>query len=79
MENYQVEDIVQVIEMLLAEVDPERRDLVAEENNVDEILRILKEGLSDGSEEKGADAPVEEGNFSEGDATSADDDRPTEV
>ncbi len=71
MENYQVEDIVQLIEMLLAEVDPERRELVAEENNVEEILRILKEGVNDGSEEKAADAPVQEAevgdNVAEGD------------
>ncbi len=58
MENYQVEDVITALEMLLAEIDPERRELVAAEYNVDSILETLKEG-SNGDQEKRTEPEVE--------------------
>jgi len=59
MNTYQVGDVITALEMLLAEIDPERRDLVAAEYNIDEILDTLKEGVQDGSEEERTNAAME--------------------
>lgn len=56
--NYEVQDVVEIIETLLGHVDPEDRDVVAEQLGVDEVLRILK-GESDASEEEGTDSAME--------------------
>ncbi len=58
MNTYQVDDVITALEMLLAEIDPERRDLVAAEYNVDSILETLKEGKN-GDQEEGTDAALE--------------------
>lgn len=61
MDNYQIEDVVAVIEGLLQEVDPERREVLKEELNVEDILNILKgnEEQHDAAEEEGTQAEVE--------------------
>ena len=68
--NYELDDVVRCIEMLLAEIDPDRRDLVAEESGAAAILDLLQnvttaeveEVQEDGSEEEGTDAAVETAN-----------------
>ena len=64
--SYEIEDVVRCMELLLAEVDPERRDLVAEESGAAAILDLLQqtetaefeEVKDDGAEEEGTDAEV---------------------
>ena len=70
MDQWQVDDVVRVIENALAEMDPETRGRFVEENPVEEILTLLKEGVKeaateteeadDGAEEEGTDAEVVE-------------------
>ena len=72
MDQYQVEDVVALIEALLLEVPAERRATVAEETHVDDIVAILK-GVENASQEEVAEAPMAVETSEEGDAPASPD------